>query len=92
MAVNSINDQEKNSKQLFHYFAHISRSTKTLSMASQSHPDFDELPLDKKGPRGNAWGRWGPDDQLGTLNHLNDQVVSQAARENIKIGSRLSLK
>ncbi|KAH7183387.1 uncharacterized protein B0J16DRAFT_401691 [Fusarium flagelliforme] len=60
-------------------------------MASQKHPDFDELPLDKSGPQGNAWGRWGPDDQLGTLNHLDDEVVSQAARENIKTGTRLSL-
>lgn len=61
-------------------------------MASQKHPDFDELPLEKNGPRGNAWGRWGPDDQLGTLNHLTDEVVSQAASENIKTGTRLSLK
>ncbi|KAJ4138552.1 hypothetical protein NW768_002395 [Fusarium equiseti] len=60
-------------------------------MAFQDHPDFDELPLDKIGPRGNAWGRWGPDDQLGTLNYLNDEVVSQAATENIKTGTRLSL-
>jgi hypothetical protein len=61
-------------------------------MASQPHPDFNDLPLDKNGPRGNAWGLWGPDDQLGTLNYLNDDVISQAARENIKTGSRLSLK
>ena len=61
-------------------------------MAFQKHTHFDELPLDKNGPRGNAWGLWGPDDQLGTLNHLNDDAISQAARENIKTGSRLSLK
>lgn len=61
-------------------------------MSAQAHPNFDDLPLDKTGPRGNAWGLWGPNDQLGTLNHLNDGVVSKAARENIKTGSRLSLK
>ncbi|KAG4286164.1 hypothetical protein FPRO06_07424 [Fusarium proliferatum] len=55
------------------------------------HPDFDLLPLDKTGPRGNAWGLWGKDDQLGTLNHLTDEVVGQAARENFKTGTRLSL-
>ncbi|QGI63900.1 hypothetical protein CEK27_007871 [Fusarium fujikuroi] len=55
------------------------------------HPDFDQLPLDKTGPRGNAWGLWGKDDQLGTLNYLTDEVVGQAARENFKSGTRLSL-
>ncbi|KAI1044119.1 hypothetical protein LB505_010528 [Fusarium chuoi] len=59
-------------------------------MAAQ-HPNFDELPLDKTGPRGNAWGLWGKDDQLGTLNYLTDEVVGQAARENFKTGARLSL-
>lgn len=55
-------------------------------------PQFSELPLDKNGPHGNAWGLWGPDDQLGTLNHLTDAVVAQAAAENIRTGQRVSLK
>ncbi|RMJ03317.1 hypothetical protein CDV36_015156 [Fusarium kuroshium] len=59
-------------------------------MTSQ-HPSFDSLPLDKNGPHGNAWGLWGSDDQLGTLNLLTDEVVSEAAKENIKTGSRVSL-
>ncbi|KAF5568716.1 tartrate transporter [Fusarium phyllophilum] len=59
-------------------------------MAAQ-HPSFEELPLDKTGPRGNAWGLWGKDDQLGTMNHLADEIVGQAARENIKTRTRLSL-
>ncbi|KAK8121793.1 hypothetical protein PG984_010463 [Apiospora sp. TS-2023a] len=54
-------------------------------------PKFNELPVDKNGPHGNSWGLWGPDDQLGTLNHLNDEVVSTAATENIKTGHRISL-
>lgn len=61
------------------------------NMTSQ-HPSFDSLPLDKNGPHGNAWGIWGPDDQLGTLNLLTDEVVREAAKENIKTGSRVSLK
>lgn len=61
-------------------------------MAHQKHPEFDALPLDKTGPHGNAWGLWGPDDQLGTLNHLVDERVSQAARECIQTGLRVSLK
>ena len=28
----------------------------------------------------NNWGRWGPDDQLGTLNFLTDEVRKRAAR------------
>lgn len=59
---------------------------------SPNHPDFSQLPLDKDGPHGNAWGLWGPDDQLGTLNLLTDDVVAKAASENIKTGQRVSIK
>ncbi|KAK1144562.1 hypothetical protein N8T08_005435 [Aspergillus melleus] len=60
--------------------------------ASESeHPPFSSLPLDKSGPHGNAWGRWGPDDQIGTLNHLTPEVVARAAREEIRTGERVSL-
>ena len=61
-------------------------------MADDGYPGFDSLPVDRNGPHGNAWGLWGPDDQLGTLNLLTDEVVAQAARENIKTGQRVSLK
>ena len=54
--------------------------------------DFAALPLDKNGPHGNAWGRWGPDDQLGTLNILTDDVVAKAVSECVKTGQRTSLK
>ncbi|KAH7303213.1 hypothetical protein B0I35DRAFT_485345 [Stachybotrys elegans] len=56
-----------------------------------AYPTFNDLPLDKDGPPGNAWGLWGPDDQLGTLNLLTDEVVSRAAKENIISGQRVSL-
>jgi hypothetical protein len=48
--------------------------------------------VDKNGPRGNAWGLWGPDNQLGMLNLLTDEAVQRAAAENIKTGKRVSLK
>lgn len=51
---------------------------------------FDSLPLDPTGPRGNAWGRFGQDDQLGTLNLLTPERVVEAAKE-IKTGVRISL-
>jgi hypothetical protein len=61
-------------------------------MASNDYPKFSDLPLQKDGPHGNAWGLWGPDDQLGTLNLLTDDVIAKAATENILTGQRISLK
>ncbi|KAH8844422.1 hypothetical protein MCOR27_011467 [Pyricularia oryzae] len=61
------------------------------SHKSTSRPAFNDLPFDKKGPIGNAWGLWGPEDQLGTLNLLTDEIVARAARENILTGQRISL-
>jgi hypothetical protein len=55
-----------------------------------SFPPFSALPLDPSGPPGNAWGRFGLDDQLGMLNLLTPSVVSRAAEE-IKTGIRVSL-
>ncbi|PIG79517.1 hypothetical protein AARAC_000443 [Aspergillus arachidicola] len=54
-------------------------------------PAFADLPLQKDGPRGNAWGLWGPDDQIGTLNYLTEEVVARAAAAEIKLGKRISL-
>lgn len=51
---------------------------------------FDALPLDPNGPPGNAWGRFGPNDQLGTLNWLTPAVIVEAAKE-IRTGVRISL-
>ena len=62
------------------------------SMDQISPVPFAELPLDKNGPHGNAWGRWGPNDQIGTLNYLTEDVVAKAARECVKTGQRVSLK
>ena len=46
-------------------------------------PSFDELPAYKNFP-GCAWAVWGPDDQLGTVNLLTEDVVKKAAEEEIK--------
>lgn len=51
---------------------------------------FEDLPLDKSGPFGNAWGRFGENDQLGTLNLLTPSRVLAAAKE-ISTGKRISL-
>lgn len=66
--------------------------SQTETMASNDYPKFSDLPLQKDGPHGNAWGLWGSDDQLGTLNLLTDDVIAKAAAENILTGQRISLK
>lgn len=53
-------------------------------------PTFDQLPLQKEDPPFSAWGLYGSDDQLGTLNLLTPDVVAQAAAE-IKAGVRVGL-
>ncbi|KAF2487750.1 hypothetical protein BDY17DRAFT_243502 [Neohortaea acidophila] len=53
-------------------------------------PKFSDLPLDKKGPHHNAWGLYGKDDELGTLNRLSDSIVKAAADE-ITTGVRINI-
>ncbi|CRK15718.1 hypothetical protein BN1723_010768 [Verticillium longisporum] len=53
-------------------------------------PAFSELPLRKGDPSYSAWGLWGLDDQLGTLNLITPSVVKNASSE-IKDGLRFSL-
>ena len=59
-------------------------------MSAKRLPSFDELPLDKSGPPGNAWGLWGAEDQLGMLNLITPEAVAAASAE-IKEGIRISL-
>jgi hypothetical protein len=53
-------------------------------------PSFDALPLEKSGPPGNAWGLFGPKDELGMLNLLTPAAVVAAAQE-IREGVRICL-
>lgn len=53
-------------------------------------PTFDELP-NFKNFAGCAWGVWGPDDQLGTVNLLTDEVVQRTAAEEIRYALILEL-
>jgi hypothetical protein len=59
-------------------------------MEQAGRPPFDELPLDKEGPPGNAWGLYGFDDELGALNMITPATVKAAAQE-IQTGDRVSL-
>jgi hypothetical protein len=51
-------------------------------------PPFSSLPLNKGDPLRSAWGLYGKDDQLGTLNRLTDEIVAAAAKEEIRTGVR----
>lgn len=59
-------------------------------MEQPTRPAFSDLPLDKEGPPGNAWGLYGFDDELGALNMLTPQTVRAASKE-IQTGDRISL-
>lgn len=51
-------------------------------------PSFTSLPLREGDPPHSAWGLYGADDQLGTLNRLTDERVKNAASEEIRTGER----
>ena len=47
--------------------------------------EFDEI-----AKRVNNWGRWGADDEIGTLNLITDEVVREAAA-TVRTGRRIPL-
>ncbi|CAO3678694.1 hypothetical protein G6F70_006901 [Rhizopus microsporus] len=49
-------------------------------MANNKLPSYDELPIDSKYPDHTAWGLWGDDDNLGTLNLLTEERIANAAK------------
>lgn len=53
-------------------------------------PAFDTLPLRQGDPPFSAWGLYGLDDELGTLNLLTEKTTQAAAAE-IKTGERFGL-
>lgn len=56
-----------------------------------SIPRFDQLPLNKGDPPYSAWGLYGTEDQLGTLNRLTDDIILKTAKQEIQTGHRISL-
>ncbi|MFF3845804.1 cyclase family protein [Streptomyces sp. NPDC002328] len=52
---------------------------------SSLHPAFQDI-----AERVNNWGRWGDDDEIGTLNLVTDEVVRAAAAE-VRTGRRVPL-
>lgn len=52
-------------------------------------PSFENLPLRKDGPRGNAWGLFGENDECGMLNLLTPETT-RAAIQEVQHGIRIS--
>lgn len=49
-------------------------------MSEKTLPKFDDLPSFHE-YTGCAWGVFGEDDELGTVNLLTEQVVAEGAKE-----------
>lgn len=56
-----------------------------------STPRFEDLPLKKDGPPFNAWGLYGPDDELGRLSLITSEAIQRGAKA-IKHGICVNLK
>ncbi|KAK3403522.1 hypothetical protein B0T20DRAFT_28123 [Sordaria brevicollis] len=69
----------------------MSETPSTLKLNENGIPDFDSLPLRPGDPKYSAWGLYGDKDELGTLNRLTDELVAEAAKNEIKTGVRVSL-
>ncbi|KAJ7753425.1 putative cyclase-domain-containing protein [Mycena maculata] len=65
-------------------------SDSSVDWTTADIPTYDELPPFKNFP-GCAWGVWGPEDQLGTVNLLTDALVKKSALEEIRTGKTVSL-
>jgi hypothetical protein len=57
---------------------------------SKAIPSFSKLPLNAGDPHHSAWGLYGKNDELGTINRLTSDVVL-AAKDEIRTGERFSL-
>ncbi|GHE38625.1 cyclase family protein [Streptomyces capitiformicae] len=55
-----------------------------------SPPPTDFTAFTDIAKRVNNWGRWGPDDEIGTLNLITDEVVREAA-SHVRSGRRIPL-
>ena len=64
------------------HFLDSATSPRSTDMAKNwdNLPTFDELP-NLQNYTGCAWDVWGKGDQLGTINMLTDEVVTEAAKE-----------
>src|SRR5262249_48274879 len=48
--------------------------------AAATRDTLTKADLEASAARNKQWGRWGPDDELGTLNHVTPEMITAAAR------------
>jgi hypothetical protein len=63
-------------------------ATSPTTLSKNGIPAFEDLPLRKEDPFLSAWGLYGKDDELGTLNRLTNEKVVSAAQAEITTGVR----
>jgi kynurenine formamidase len=70
--------------------ARATRAVRSAVSSSPRMPSYDELPVRAGAPAGAAWGVFGDDDEVGTINLLTpDRVV--AAADSIRSGKVFAL-
>src|SRR6266446_7613589 len=57
-----------------------SRPAASKRASGPALPSYDALPVRPGAPEGSAWGLFGDEDQVGTINLLTPQRVLDAAR------------
>jgi kynurenine formamidase len=70
--------------------AEATRAVKKAVTPSPRIPSYDELPVRKGAPAGAAWGVFGDDDEVGTINLLTPERVV-AATSSIRSGKVFAL-
>src|SRR5207302_3336626 len=66
-------------------FGRSAKGCRSAGITMPLPPEFHEL-----AKKVNNWGRWGPEDERGTLNLITDEVVARAAA-GVRSGRRFSL-
>lgn len=66
----------------------MSTSSTKIVLNENGIPPFENLPLRKGDPPYSAWGLYGDNDELGTLNRQTDEIIAAAAKSEIKTGKR----
>lgn len=89
--IHSLNsEKESGNKEEETFRAGTTRLTLAISTMT-SRPALESLPLRNGDPKYSAWGLWGNDDTLGTLNLLTPELVQHAARQ-VVTGETIPLK
>ena len=64
--------------------ARATRAMKSAVASSPQIPSYDELPVREGAPAGAAWGVFGDDDEVGTINLLTpDRVIAATSLDSI---------